>query len=94
MELARERQRGGKDRLQKGGSLAIPNSVYTDARQNEWRAYLSWAGSALLNENFPLAWKYARAAIARRPLSKAAWKMLLRILLQAGPSAVLAGKLR
>jgi len=94
LELARERQRGGKDRLQNGGSLSIPNGAYTDAKQNEWRAYLSWAGSALLNENFPLALRYARAALARRPLSKAAWKIVLRILLHVGVSAVRVKKTR
>jgi glycosyltransferase involved in cell wall biosynthesis len=87
LELARERQRNGKDRLQNGGSLSIPTSAHPDPRQNEWRAYLSWAGHALTNEDFPLAWKYARAVVTRRPTSKAAWKMLLRVLLRAGPAA-------
>jgi hypothetical protein len=91
LELSRERQRNGKDRLQNGGSLSIPKSANTDAKQNEWRAYLSWAGHALMNENLPLAWKYACAAVARRPASKAAWKMVVRILLRAGP-AVLVSK--
>jgi glycosyltransferase involved in cell wall biosynthesis len=93
LELARERQHNGKDRLQNGGELYIPKPANTDGRQNAWRAYLSWAGHALMNENLPLAWKYACAAVARRPISKAAWKMVLRILLRAGP-AVLITKVR
>jgi glycosyltransferase involved in cell wall biosynthesis len=87
LELARERQRSGKDRLQDGGSLVLPKSANTDPGQNEWRAYLSWAGHALMNDNLPLAWKYACAVVTRRPMSKAAWKMLLRVLLRTGPAA-------
>jgi glycosyltransferase involved in cell wall biosynthesis len=88
LELARERKSNGKDRLQNGGSLSIPKSANTDSSQNEWRAYLSWAGHALTNEDYPLAWKYAWAAVTRRPTSKAAWKMMLRILLRAGPTVI------
>jgi hypothetical protein len=92
LELARERQRSGKDRLQNGGSLSIPVSAHTDPRQNEWRAYLGWAGHAFSSENLPLAWKYACAAVTRRPASKAAWKMLLRVLLRAVPAAFIRKK--
>jgi glycosyltransferase involved in cell wall biosynthesis len=93
LELARERQRYGKDRLQTGGSLYMEKVANTDGKQIEWRVYLSWAGHALMNENISLAWKYARAAILRRPTSRAAWKMVFRILLRAGP-AVLIRKTR
>jgi GT2 family glycosyltransferase len=85
LELARERLRGGKDRLQNGGSLYIEKVPNVDGRHIEWQVYLGWAGHALINENTSLAWRYALAAVARRPISKAAWKMVFRILLRAGP---------
>jgi glycosyltransferase involved in cell wall biosynthesis len=90
LELARERRNGGRDRLQNGGSISIPKATSMDTKQNEWRAYLSWADHALRNRNFPLSWNYARAALARRPLSRAAWKMLLRILRRAGPGMLIS----
>jgi glycosyltransferase involved in cell wall biosynthesis len=89
LELARERQRDGKDRLQNGGSLHIERLANTDGEQFEWQVYLGWAGHALMNENISLAWKYARAAVLRRPTSQAAWKMVIRILLRAGPAALI-----
>ena len=76
LELAEERRRNGKDRLQNGGSLSIPRTA--EETQNAVRAYHSWAGYALANGNLPLAWKYARAAVAARATSKEAWKMVLR----------------
>jgi glycosyltransferase involved in cell wall biosynthesis len=89
LELARERQRHGKDRLQNGGSLHIEKVPDTDGKRIEWQVYLGWAGHALMNENISLAWKYARAAVSRRPTSKAAWRMVFRILLRAGPAALI-----
>jgi glycosyltransferase involved in cell wall biosynthesis len=89
LELARERERYGKDRLQNGGSLYIAEAANTDGKQIEWQVYLGWAGHALRNENISLAWKYACAAVSRRPASRAAWKMVIRILLRAGSGVLI-----
>jgi glycosyltransferase involved in cell wall biosynthesis len=81
MELARERQANGKDRLQNGGTITIPQRGITDRKPQESLVYVHWARAALMNENFPLAWKYARAAVARQPTSLLGWKTLIRIFL-------------
>jgi glycosyltransferase involved in cell wall biosynthesis len=86
LELARERRHGGKDQLQQGGSVRIDVPVNADRRQTERKVYLGWAQHALTNDNIPLAWKYARAAVARRPMSKSAWKLIFHIFLRAGPA--------
>ena len=88
LELARQRQQNGRDLLQDGGSLSIPIPDHMDPKQQEWRAYLSWAGHTLAKDNFQLSWKYARAAIVRRPLSPPAWKLTLRILLRTARAAL------
>jgi len=80
LQLARERHDGGKDRLQNGESLEIAGAVIDDRRQVEWRVYLDWAGHAYGRGNASLAWKYACAALARRPASATAWKLMARIL--------------
>ena len=89
LELAGERRRNGKDRLENGGTLSTPTTSLADARRNEWQVYLNWAGHALTNGNARLSWRYACAAVARRPVSKAGWKMLLRILLRASPAKLI-----
>lgn len=86
LELARERQDSGKDQLQQGGSVRIEVTANTDRERKEWQVYLGWSKHALMNDDIPLAWKYARAAVARRPMSKSAWKLVCRIFLRAGPA--------
>jgi glycosyltransferase involved in cell wall biosynthesis len=81
LQLARERRTNGKDRLQSGGSITIPESEIIDKKSQESLVYNHWARAALMNENFPLAWKYARAAVAKRPGSLTGWKTFVRVLL-------------
>jgi glycosyltransferase involved in cell wall biosynthesis len=81
LQLAAERRRDGKDRLQNGEILHIGATENPDRYHSESRVYLDWAGHAYLNGDFPLAWKYACRAIARWPTSRAAWRMLLRVIL-------------
>ncbi len=84
LALAHERARDGQDRLQKGGVVAIDKSSPTDRKIAEWRVYINWAGYALSNSNFRLAWKYARAAIALRATSLTTWKLVVRVMARWG----------
>jgi GT2 family glycosyltransferase len=79
LQLAAERKRDGRDRLQKGEVLHIEKTENPDQYHTESRIYLDWAGHAYLNDDLPLAWKYACRALARRPTSVRAWRMLLRV---------------
>jgi glycosyltransferase involved in cell wall biosynthesis len=81
LRLAHERRTKGVDRLQTGESLQVGIAAVADRRQIEWRVFLEWAGHALKNGDASLAWKYAGAALSRRPTSAAAWKLLVRIIL-------------
>jgi glycosyltransferase involved in cell wall biosynthesis len=81
LKLAQERRMHGADRLQNGERLHIETPGMVGRRQTEWRVFLEWAGQALRNGNAWLAWKYARAALYRRPMSVAAWKVVVRIIL-------------
>jgi glycosyltransferase involved in cell wall biosynthesis len=76
--LAAERKRSGRDRLQNGESLQIPATENLDQDRAESRIYLDWAGYAFLNDDFPLAWKYSVCAVKKWPISRKAWRMLLR----------------
>jgi glycosyltransferase involved in cell wall biosynthesis len=78
LQLAAERRRNGRDRLQNGEILQIAATGNPDPHHAESRVYLDWAGYAYLNDDFPLAWKYAIRAVTKRPTSRKAWRMLLR----------------
>jgi glycosyltransferase involved in cell wall biosynthesis len=79
LDLARERQVKGSDRLQDGGTLAIASKIAMDKRPLDSQVYLLWAQYALRNDNIPLACRYACAAIARQPASMSAWKTVVRM---------------
>jgi glycosyltransferase involved in cell wall biosynthesis len=77
LELAKERRQTGMDRLQRGEAIRIETIKDEDNRRYQWQIYIYWADHAFANRNFPLAWKYARAALMRRPLSTKAWKVAI-----------------
>jgi hypothetical protein len=79
LELARERRQTGTDRLQRGEAIRIETIKDEDSRRYQWQIYIYWADHAFANQNFPLAWKYARAALRRQPLSRKAWKVAIRM---------------
>jgi glycosyltransferase involved in cell wall biosynthesis len=75
LELAKERRQTGADRLQRGEAIQIANIMDEDSRRHHWRIYMYWANGAFANQNFPLAWRYACAALKRQPMSREAWKV-------------------
>jgi glycosyltransferase involved in cell wall biosynthesis len=75
LELAKERRQTGTDRLQRGETIRIETIKDEDNRRHQWQIYVYWANHAFANQNFPLAWKYARAALKRQPMSRKAWKV-------------------
>jgi glycosyltransferase involved in cell wall biosynthesis len=92
LDLARERRANGKDRLQNGGTLAIATPITTEKRLVESQVYVNWARYALDNGNGPLAWRYARSAVARWPASMSAWKTMVRVAIRMRPAALLKSK--
>lgn len=78
LELARQRRSGKPDLLQAGHTLTIPPAPRFSARGRAHAAYTRWAQLALANSDWPLAWKYLRAAITARPLAKDGWKVAAR----------------
>jgi glycosyltransferase involved in cell wall biosynthesis len=94
LNLARERQAGGKDRLQNGGTLTIVSEISADKRPLESQVYLTWAHYALHNDNISLAWRYACAAVARRPAWMRGWKTVARIAVRMRPTDLLKSALR
>jgi len=87
LALARERRRDGKDKLQNGGELVIVAPQNFDRRRFESATYCHWARSALINENFPLAWKYSIAGIRAWSKSRAAWRTVARVFVTAATAA-------
>jgi glycosyltransferase involved in cell wall biosynthesis len=94
LDLALERRTKGTDRLQNGAMLTIVSKVATDMRPLESQVYLSWAQYALRNDNIPLAWRYACAAIARQPASMSGWKAVVRMAMHLRPTVLLKRALR
>jgi glycosyltransferase involved in cell wall biosynthesis len=92
LDLARERRVNGRDRLQNGETLAIAAPTTMDRRLIESQVYSSWVRYALRNDNIPLAWRYARSAVARRPASMSAWKMMVRVAMRMRPAVLLKSK--
>ena len=91
LELARERQQRGRDRLEEGGSVLIEVIANANREELERQVYRGWAEQALDNGDFALAMKYARATVMRRLFSMPEWKLLCRIALKGG-SAMLKRK--
>jgi glycosyltransferase involved in cell wall biosynthesis len=84
LALAREREAGCSDRLQRGERLEIDApSAAPDARL-EAHTYIRWSQAALDNGNRPLALRYAIAALRACPSTRAPWKALARSLLRPG----------
>jgi glycosyltransferase involved in cell wall biosynthesis len=92
LDLARERRVNGRDRLQNGETLAIAAPTTMDRRLIESQVFISWVRYALRNDNIPLAWRYACSAVARRPASMSAWKMMVRVAMRARPAVLLKSK--
>ena len=92
LDLARERRVKGRDRLQSGETLAIAAPTTMDRRLIESQVYSSWVRYALRNDNIPLAWRYACCAVARRPASMSAWKMMVRVAMRTLPALLLKSK--
>jgi hypothetical protein len=92
LDLARERRVNGRDRLQNGETLAIAAPTTMDRRLIESQVYSSWVRYALRNDNIPLAWRYACSAVARRPTSMSAWKMMVRVAMRTRAAVLLKSK--
>lgn len=75
LDLAKERRETGTDRLQRGEAIQIGKITAEDSRRYQWRIYIYWSNGASANQNFALAWKYARAALRKQPMSREAWKV-------------------
>jgi glycosyltransferase involved in cell wall biosynthesis len=94
LELARERRSLGKDKLQNGGQVVITSPQSTDKKRFESATYIHWARSALINDNIPLARKYAFAAVGARPTSLAGWMTATRVLKTAAAAAFARRRVR
>jgi glycosyltransferase involved in cell wall biosynthesis len=92
LELAKERRQTGMDRLQRGGAIRIETIKDEDSRRHQWQIYIYWADHAFANQNFPLAWKYARAALRRQPISGKAWKVAVLMAARLGMAWLGKGK--
>jgi hypothetical protein len=92
LELAKERRQTGTDRLQRGGAIRIETIKDEDSRRHQWQIYMYWANGACANQNFPLAWKYARAALKRQPMSRKAWKVAILMGARFGMARLRKGK--
>jgi glycosyltransferase involved in cell wall biosynthesis len=79
LALARERRERGTDKLQRGEKVAFTVSRPANRKRQEAITYAGWAHAALRSENFPLADKYAWAAIRTMPFTAEYWILLLRI---------------
>jgi glycosyltransferase involved in cell wall biosynthesis len=92
LELAKERRQTGMDRLQRGGAIRIETVKEEDSRRHQWQIYIYWASHAFANQNFSLAWKYALAALKRRPMSRKAWKVAVLMGVRFGMQRLGKGK--
>ena len=81
LDLARERETSGSDRLQRGETVTITHVPRAqEQRHLAYYHYHQWAHHALNNRDFSLAREYALAAIGHQPWQLAAWKTLARAL--------------
>jgi glycosyltransferase involved in cell wall biosynthesis len=92
LALAKERRQTGMDRLQRGGTIRVETIKEEDSRRHQWQIYIYWANHAFANENFSLAWKYARAALKRQPMSRKAWKVAILMGARFGVARLGRGK--
>jgi GT2 family glycosyltransferase len=88
LELAREREERGTDRLEDGGSVQIEVSGTTDRKALESQVYRNWAEQALDNDNIRLAAKYALLSARRKAASRSAWKFVGRVAVRAVAAAI------
>lgn len=88
LELAREREERGRDRLEEGGSIQIDVPAITNREAMKHQVYRNWAEQALENDNFPLAMRYALSSVRGRLASWSAWKFVGRVAIRAGAVAI------
>jgi glycosyltransferase involved in cell wall biosynthesis len=84
LALAREREAGGSDRLQRGERLELDTPSAVPDERLKASTYTRWSRAALDNGNRPVAIRYARAAVSAFPSMLGPWKALARSLLHAG----------
>jgi len=80
LALARERRERGTDKLQRGEDVVFTVSRPANKKRQEAITYAGWAHAALRSDNFPLAAKYAWAAIRIKPITAEYWILLLRVI--------------
>jgi hypothetical protein len=82
LQLAKEREETGKDRLQKGRDIHLVFSNQRPRKTLIANTYLQWASYAAANNNKYLAWRYVWQALKTNPAHANSWKTIVRLILK------------
>jgi glycosyltransferase involved in cell wall biosynthesis len=79
LDLARERDSHGQDRLQSGGTVSLSMLPTVPTRRLASQTFAEWAAYAKENGDGALARRYAKAAVVALPWSMAGWKAMVSV---------------
>jgi glycosyltransferase involved in cell wall biosynthesis len=85
LSLARERTEVGRDALQRGESLSLPDALPSDAERHVPYVLLGWAQGALRNGDRRRALRYMMNAIGAAPSKTTVWRSVMKMILAAPP---------